>query len=83
MERIQNRPREIDRNREPGKFHLFLLALLSLSMAIFLLFHFTCIWLYGRFYICEPTQWILIIETCLISGIIVFCVYCLVEQLKR
>lgn len=82
MERIEIRPKTAERNFEHSTFHIFLLALLSLSMATFLLFHFTCIWLYGRLYISEPKQWLLMLETGLIVSVLAFSAYCLIEQMK-
>lgn len=81
MERVRTLPKE---NRQTGthNFRLFMLALLSLSMATFLLFHFTCIWLYGRLYISEPREWLLTLETVLVFSILGFSTYCVIEQMK-
>jgi hypothetical protein len=81
MQRVQSIPKEASKVKEHD-FRLFMLALLSLSMATFLLFHFGCIWVYGKFYISEPRQWLLSLETILIFNILAFSAYCAVEQLK-
>ena len=61
---------------------IYVLALLALSMATFLLVHFGMIWTYGRFYIFESNLIILLLETTLIVSILGFSFYCLVEQLR-
>lgn len=63
------------------KARVYILALLALSMASFLLLNFGLIWAYGRFYIYESNALVLILETTLIVAILAFSFYCLVEQL--
>ncbi len=63
------------------KTRVYILALLALAMALFLLVHFGLIWVYGRFYIYESSPLILILETTMIGAIMAFSFYCLVEQL--
>ena len=63
------------------KIRVYVLALLALSMASFLLINFGLIWAYGRFYIYESNALILIMETTLIVAILAFSFYCLVEAL--
>lgn len=64
------------------KFRVYILSLLSLAMATWLLFHLACIWMYGRFFIYEPNILVLLLETIgiLLAG--AFSVSCAVEQLK-
>jgi hypothetical protein len=72
------------------KFHLeyimktrvYVLSLLALAMASFLLVHFGLIWTYGKFYIYESNPVVLILETTGIVAILGFSFYCLMEQLR-
>ena len=59
------------------------LALMSLAMGIFLLIHFICIWVYGKFYIYESNVLILILETTMMVAILCFSLFCLLEQLRQ
>ena len=59
------------------------LALMSLAMGIFLLIHFICIWVYGKFYIYESNVLILILETTMMVAILCFSLFCLLEQLRE
>ncbi len=61
----------------------YLLAAVSLGMALFLLFHFGCIWKYGEFVICEPNTGILVAETVGIVCVLAFSSYCIIDQLVR
>jgi hypothetical protein len=63
------------------KAKVYILALLALAMASFLLVNFGLIWAYGRFYIFESNPLVLILETTLIVAILVFSFYCLLEQI--
>ena len=60
-----------------------LLALAAIGMAVVLLIHFGCIWVFGSFYITESNPFTLITETFLIIGILVFSLYCFVKELRR
>jgi hypothetical protein len=59
------------------------LALLALAMASFLLLHFAMIWAYGRFYIYESNPLVLLAETGMMVGILIFSSYCFVEYLRH
>jgi ABC-type nickel/cobalt efflux system permease component RcnA len=60
-----------------------MLALLSFAMAVVLLIHFGCIWIYGSFYIHESNPFTLIAETSIIFIILAFSFYCFVRELRR
>jgi hypothetical protein len=64
------------------KIRVYVLSLLALAMASFLLVHFGLIWTYGKFYIYESNPVVLILETSGIVAILGFSFYCLVEQLR-
>ena len=51
-------------------------------MAIWLLYHLACIWIYGSFFIYEPNTLVLLLETVFIALCLVFSISCIVEQLK-
>jgi hypothetical protein len=67
----------------PLRYKGCMLSLVALAMAAFLFFHFTMIWVYGKFYIYESNVWILVAETTMIAGILAFSSYCLVEYLRQ
>ncbi len=71
------------RYSRPNNFRLFLISLLALCMSTFLLFHFICIWHFGRLYVFEANKVILILETALIAGIVGFSAYSIVIELKE
>ena len=60
----------------------YFLAVLALGMALVLLFHFGCIWVYGEFVICESNTAILIAETCGMLAIVIYSGYCVLDQLR-
>lgn len=60
-----------------------LLALLAFAMAMVLLIHFGCIWVFGSFYIYEPNTFILLSETSVIFSILAFSFYCFVRELSK
>ena len=64
------------------KFRIYILSLLALAMATWLLFHLACIWVYGRFFIYEPDTVVLLLETIVIVFTLAFSISCVVEQLK-
>ena len=64
------------------KFRTYILSLLAFSMAIWLLYHLACIWIYGNFFIYEPNSMILVLETVFITLCLLFSISCIVEQLK-
>jgi hypothetical protein len=64
------------------KFRVYVLSLLALAMAIWLLFHLACIWVYGRFFIHESNTLILLLETIAILFTVAFSISCVLEQLK-
>lgn len=66
-----------------SNFRLFLLGLISVAMATFLLLHFCFIWVFGKFYIAEPNTMILTLETVAIISILCFSAYCVLEQFKE
>jgi len=59
------------------------LALLAFGMALVLLVHFGCIWIYGRFYIAESNTFVLLAETSFIVSILTFSGYCFMRELSR
>ncbi len=61
----------------------YLLGLMSLSMASFLLVHFAMIWAWGRFYVYESSPVVLSLETTMVVAMLFFSVYCVLEQLQR
>jgi len=61
----------------------YVLSLVSLSMALFLLIHFALIWIYGKYYIYESNRLVLLSETTLIIVVLCFSLFCLLEQLFR
>jgi predicted Co/Zn/Cd cation transporter (cation efflux family) len=65
------------------KIRVYVLSLLALAMASFLLLHFGLIWAYGKFYIYESNPIVLILETTLIVAILAFSFYCFMEQLRE
>ena len=65
------------------KIRIYLLSVLSLAMASFLLVHFGMIWAYGRFYIYESNPVILVLETLAMVAVLGFSFYCMMEQLQR
>ncbi len=60
-----------------------ILALLAFAMAAFLLYDFGMIWLFGRFYVYEPNQIILVLETITTIAVLVFSGFCWTEQMRR
>jgi ABC-type nickel/cobalt efflux system permease component RcnA len=60
-----------------------LLALMAFAMALVLLIHFGCIWIFGNFYIHESNPYVLVAEISLISGILAFSFYCFVRELGK
>jgi hypothetical protein len=60
-----------------------MLALVAFGMAVVLLIHFGCIWMYGRFYISESNPFILFAETSMVVAILTFSFYCFVRELSR
>jgi len=60
-----------------------MLALLAFAMALVLLVHFGCIWIYGSFYIYESNTYILLAETSVIFTILVFSFYCFLRELVK
>jgi hypothetical protein len=62
---------------------IYTLALLSLAMASFLLFHFAMIWVYGSFYIYESSRVVLSLETTMMLAILCFSISCLAGQLRK
>lgn len=66
-----------------GRIQIYTLALVSLAMASFLLFHFALIWIYGKFYVFESNRIVLLLETTMIITILCFSIYCLGEQLLK
>jgi hypothetical protein len=65
------------------KMRIYLLSLLALAMASFLLVHFGMIWVYGRFYVYVSNPVVLILETAGIAAILGFSFYCLLGQLRE
>ena len=65
------------------KNKIYILAVLSLAMASFLLVHFGLIWAYGRYYIYESNIVVLVLETTFIAAILTFSLFCIIEQLRR
>ncbi len=65
------------------KIKVYILALLAVAMATFLLVHFGMIWTYGRFYIAEPNTPVLCLETVMMTAIFGFSFYCLIDQLRK
>jgi hypothetical protein len=61
----------------------YLLAALALGMAVSLLFHFGCLWVYGEVLVVEPDDKVLLIETVGVGLALMFSVYCLVDSLSR
>ena len=61
----------------------YLLAALSLGMAVFLLFHFGCVWMYGEFLITEPSREILAAEMIGAFVVVGLSGYSLVDTLTR
>jgi hypothetical protein len=59
------------------------LALASFSMAVVLLIHFGCIWVFGSFYVYESNTYTLFVETSAIFGILAFSLYCFVRELRK
>lgn len=66
-----------------SRLNIILLALLAIGMALFLLCHFICIWIYGEFYIYESNVLVLTLETAMIIGILGFSAYCVVKELQK
>ena len=64
-------------------FRTSMLALLAFAMALVLLIHFGCIWIYGSFYIYESNTYILLAETSIIFTILAFSFYCFVKELRK
>jgi hypothetical protein len=62
-------------------FKVLTLGLL-LSCGVFLLFHFSCIVKYGKFYISEPNVFILVFEIALISLSVLAGLYHLIKEIK-
>ena len=60
-----------------------MLALLAFAMALVLLIHFGCIWIYGSFYIYESNIYVLIAETSAIFTILAFSFYCFLRELRK
>ena len=65
------------------KIKFYILALLAVAMATFLLVHFGMIWAYGRFYIAEPNTPVLCLETVMMIAIFGFSFYCLIDQIRN
>jgi hypothetical protein len=65
------------------RFRMYVLSLLAFGMALCLLYHFGCIWIFKEFYICEPNTLLLTIETVLMAGIVLFSFYCIIDQIKH
>jgi hypothetical protein len=63
------------------RIKIYVLSLLAFAMGSFLLLHFGMIWAYGKFYIYESNQLVLLLETVLMVAILAFSFYCLVEQI--
>jgi len=61
----------------------YALALMSLAMATFLLIHFALIWVYGKYYIYESNLLVLLLETIVMSVMLCFSFFCIVEQLQQ
>jgi len=59
------------------------LSLLAFAMAVVLLIHFCCIWMYGSFFITESNTSILIAETSSILLILMFSFYCFLRELRQ
>jgi len=57
-----------------------LLAALVIGLSIALLYHFACIWVYGKFYIQEPNIAILVIESLVFIAILGFGIVGLVNS---
>ena len=74
---------ESNRTGRGVKYRACFLALTSLAMGTFLLFHFAMIWAYGRFYIYEDNRWVLSLETTGMVAILAFSSYCLIEYLRE
>ena len=64
------------------KLRMYILSLLASGMALCLLLHFGCIWIFGEFFICEPNQMMLIIETVMMLAILGFSVGCIFDLLR-
>jgi hypothetical protein len=60
-----------------------ILSLLAFAMAAFLLYNFSMIWLFGRYYIYEPNQFILTLETVTTIGVLIFSGFCWADYIKR
>jgi len=65
------------------RLRIYILSLLAFGMALCLLFHFGCIWVFEEFYICEPNTLILTIETVLMIAITLFSFYCIIDQIRN
>lgn len=65
------------------RLQTYALAALSLGMAVFLLFHFGCIWIYGEFLVTEPSREILAAEMLGAFAVMGFSGYSLVDTLTR
>jgi hypothetical protein len=62
---------------------IYILSLLTLGMASFLLFHFGMIWVCGEFYIYESNYLVLTAETSFVVAILVFSFYCILGQIVK
>jgi hypothetical protein len=65
------------------KIKVYILALLAVAMATFLLVHFGMIWTYGQFFVKEPNTPVLCLETVMMVSIFGFSFYCLIDQLRK
>lgn len=61
----------------------YITGTLIVGLSLALLWHFSNIWLYGQHIIQEPNKTILIAETILLLGILIFGFYIMITELKR
>jgi hypothetical protein len=79
-----NRAQSSEKNTANGfRLQSYLLAALSLGMAVSLLFHFGCLWIYGEVLVVEPDVQVLLVETVGVGLALAFSVYCLVDALTQ